>query len=136
MGGGRFCLAAKELAFTQAELGTQLLQFGLEFAETGASALMHALPVTGLLAKFEVFGEQRAAVAAWCRSGRRPARDRWGKGKKRTRVRRKIHTTSMNCTQLHGEVSRRLRTCLPKSYKTSAVSSVAAASEHGPNLTL
>jgi hypothetical protein len=25
-------------------------------------------------------------------------------------VRRKIHTTSMNCTQLHGEVSRRLRT--------------------------
>src|SRR5262245_24069378 len=120
VGGGRFCLAAKELAFAQAELGTQLLQFGLEFGEAGASALMHALPVTGLLAKFEVFGEQRAAVTAWGRSGRRRALDRWGSGKMRNRVRRKIHTTSMNCTQLRREVSRGLRTCLPKSYPSQA----------------
>ena len=60
-----FRLAAKELAFTQPELGTDVFEFGLKFRETGASALMHGLPVTGLLAEFEVFGEQRAGVAAW-----------------------------------------------------------------------
>ena len=40
-----------------------MFEFGLEFGEAGASALMHGLPVTGLLAEFEVFGEQRAEVA-------------------------------------------------------------------------
>ena len=33
VGGGRFRLAAKELAFAEAELGPQLLDFGLEFGE-------------------------------------------------------------------------------------------------------
>ena len=64
MGRGRFRLTAKELAFAQAELGAQEFEFGLEFSDAGASALMHALPVAGLLAEFEIFGEQRADVAA------------------------------------------------------------------------
>src|SRR4051812_10387120 len=76
---GGFCLAAKELAFTQAELGTQVLQFGLKFGEAGASALMHALPVAGLLAEFEVFGEQRADIAAWWRGGKRAVLVRRGR---------------------------------------------------------
>ena len=74
---GGFRLAAKELAFAQAESGAQEFDFGLEFADTGAGALMHALPVTGLLAQFEVFGEQRTDVAAW-RRGRVGAVDRSG----------------------------------------------------------
>jgi hypothetical protein len=65
MGWGRFRLAAKELAFTQSELGADVFEFGLEFGEAGAGALMQALPVASLLAEFEVFGEQRAGVAAW-----------------------------------------------------------------------
>ena len=60
MGGGGFRLAAKELAFAQAELGAQEFEFNLEFGDACASALMHTLPVTGLLAEFEVFREQRA----------------------------------------------------------------------------
>jgi hypothetical protein len=63
VGGGGFGLAAKELTFTQAELGAQVFEFGLEFGEARASALMHRLPVTGLLAEFEIVGEQRAGVA-------------------------------------------------------------------------
>lgn len=65
VGWGGFRLAAKELAFAQSELGAQVLEFGLEFREADAGPLMHALPVTGLLAEFEVFGAQRARVAAW-----------------------------------------------------------------------
>src|SRR5271170_3577775 len=65
MSWGGFRLAAKELAFAQAKLGADVFEFGLKFRETGASALMHGLPVTGLLAEFEVFGEQRAGIAAW-----------------------------------------------------------------------
>jgi hypothetical protein len=64
MSRGGFRLAAKELAFAQAELGAQEFEFGLEFSDAGASALMHALPIAGLLAEFEIFGEQRAVVAA------------------------------------------------------------------------
>ena len=64
VGWGGFRLTAKELAFAQAELGVQVFDVGLEFAEAGASALMHGLPVTSLLAEFEVFGEQRADIAA------------------------------------------------------------------------
>src|SRR5580658_10084411 len=116
VGRGRFRLAAKELAFAQAKLGTQEFEFGLEFKDAGASALMHALPVTGLLAEFEIFGEQRAEVAAWRRRGRMRAIDRRGCGRMRIRVRRKIHTTSMNSTQLQCDVSSRTRTRLPKSY--------------------
>ena len=77
MSRGGFRLAAKELAFAQAELGPQEFEFGLEFDDTGAGALMHALPVTGLLAEFEIFGEQRTDVAAW-RRGRVGAVDRSG----------------------------------------------------------
>ena len=65
VGWGGFRLAAKELAFTQAELSADVFQFGLEFGKAGASALMHALPVTGLLAEFEIFSEQRADLAVW-----------------------------------------------------------------------
>jgi hypothetical protein len=65
VGRGGFRLAAKELAFAQAELGAQVFEFGLEFREAGAGPLMHALPVTGLLAEFEIVGVQRARVAAW-----------------------------------------------------------------------
>src|SRR5579864_8010076 len=115
VGRGEFRLAAKELAFAQAELGADVFQFGLEFGKAGASALMHALPVTGLLAEFEVLGEQRAELAAWQRRGRRCVLDRRRRGRG-TRVRRKIHTTSMNNTQLQGEVSRKTRTCCPNSY--------------------
>ena len=116
VGGGGFGLAAKELAFTQTELGAQVFEFVLEFGDPCASALMHTLPVTGLLAEFEVFREQRADVAAWQR-GRQRALDRRKGGRKRIRVRRKLHPTSMNSTQLQGEVSRKMRTCLPNSYK-------------------
>jgi hypothetical protein len=63
VGRGRFRLAAKELAFAQAELGAQVFEFGLEFGEALASELMHTLPVTGLLAEFEIFSEQGADVA-------------------------------------------------------------------------
>jgi hypothetical protein len=108
---GGFRLAAKELAFAQAELGAQGFEFGLEFGEACASTLMHGLPVTGLLAEFEVLGEERADLAAWQRCGRRHALNGKGRGRVRTRVRRKIHTTSMNNTQLQGEVSRKTRTC-------------------------
>ena len=102
---GGFGLTAKELAFAQAELGADVFEFGLKFREASASALMHGLPVTGLLAEFEVFGEQRAGVAAWqC-------------GREWTRVRHKVHATSMIGTQLQGEVSRRRKTRLPKSYQ-------------------
>jgi len=111
VGWGRFRLAAKELAFAQTELGAQVFEFGLDFGEACASALMHGLPVTGLLAEFEVLGEERADLAAWQRRGRRRALNRRGRGRGRTRVRRKIHTTSMNNTQLQGEVSRKTRTC-------------------------
>jgi hypothetical protein len=111
VGRGRFRLAAKELAFAQTELGAQLFEFGLEFGEAGASALMHGLPVTGLLTEFEVLGEERADIAAWQRRGRRRALNRRGRGRGRTRVRRKTHTTSMNNTQLQSEVSRKTRTC-------------------------
>src|SRR5262249_52370891 len=76
VGGGRFRLAAKELAFAQAELGTQLLKFGLEFGEAGASPVRHGVRITGLLEKVEGVGEQRAAVTGWGRSGRRRAPDR------------------------------------------------------------
>jgi hypothetical protein len=65
VGWGGFRLAAKELAFTQAELGAQVFEFGLEFGEACASALMHAFPVTGLLAELKVLGEERADLAAW-----------------------------------------------------------------------
>src|SRR5579871_1976374 len=117
--GGGFRLAAKELAFTQAELGTHLLEFGLEFGEAGASALMHALPVAGLLAEFEVFGKQRASVAAWRRGGKGATLDRRGRRRERTRVRRKIHTNSMNGTQLQSEVSSRTRS--PNSYRQTVL---------------
>src|SRR5436309_1011394 len=50
---GGFRLTAKELAFPQAELGADVVEFGLKFRETSASALMHGLPVTGLLAQGE-----------------------------------------------------------------------------------
>ena len=36
-------------------------------------------------------------------------------------MRRKIHTTSMNSTQLQGEVSRKTKTCLPNSYTSLGV---------------
>lgn len=65
MSWGGFRLAAKELAFAQAKLGADVFEFGLKFRKTGASALMHGLPITGLLAEFEVFGEQWTGVAAW-----------------------------------------------------------------------
>jgi hypothetical protein len=106
---GGFRLTAKELAFTQAQLGADVFEFGLKFRETSASALMHGLPVTGLLAEFEVFGEQRAGVAVW-QCGRERTLDLRGRGREWTRVRRKIHTTSMIGTQLQGEVSRRRKT--------------------------
>ena len=93
-----------------------MFEFVLEFGEACASALMHALPVTGLLAEFEVFGEQRADIAAWRWRGRMPALDRRGGERVGIRVRCKNHTTSMNSTQLQGEVSRKTRTCLPNSY--------------------
>jgi hypothetical protein len=64
-----------------------------------------------LLAEFEIFGEQRADIAAWQRCGRRRALNRRGSGRGRTRLHRKIHTTSMNNTQLQREVSRKTRTC-------------------------
>ena len=112
---GGFRLAAKELAFPQAKLGADVFEFGLKFRETGASALMHGLPVTGLLAEIEVFSKQRAGVAAW-RCGRVRTLDLRGRGRGWTRVRCNIHTTSMIGTQLQGEVSRRRRTRLPKSY--------------------
>ena len=119
LGWGGFRLAAKELAFAQAELSTQVFEFALEFGESCASALMHGLPVTGLLAEFEVLGAERAGLARWPRRGRRHAlKSRRG----RTRRRCKIHTTSMNSTQLQGEVSRKTRTCLPKSYFPGALS--------------
>src|SRR5271166_5545972 len=113
-----FRLAAKELAFPQAKLGADVFEFGLKFRETGASALMHGLPVTGLLAEIEVFSKQRAGVAAW-RCGRVRTLDLRGRGRGWTRVRCNIHTTSMIGTQLQGEVSRRRRTRLPKSYLAS-----------------
>jgi hypothetical protein len=116
VGGGRFRLAAKELAFTQAELGAYLLEFGLEFGEAGASALMQVLPVTGLLAEFKVLSEERADIAAWQRCGRGRACNRRRGGRVRIRVRRNIHTTSMNNSQLQDEVSRKTKTCLPNSY--------------------
>lgn len=119
---GGFRLAAKELAFTQPELGTDVFEFGLKFRETGASALMHGLPVTGLLAEFEVFGEQRAGIAAW-QWERVCTLDLWGRQREWTRVRRNIHTTSMIGTQLQGEVSRRRKTRLPKSYAVNVISS-------------
>jgi hypothetical protein len=93
------------LALTQAELGADVFEFGLEFRETSASTLMHGLPVTGLLAEFEVFGEKRARVAAW-QCGRERTLDLRGRGREWTRGRRKIHTTSMIGTQMQGEVSR------------------------------
>jgi hypothetical protein len=70
---------------------------------------MHALPVTGLLAEFEVFGKERADIAAWQRGGRGRALALGERGRKRIRVRRTVHTTSMNSAQLQGEVSRRTR---------------------------
>src|SRR5262249_59377601 len=76
VGRGVFRLAAKESAFAQAELGAHLLQFGLEFGDAGAGALVHALPGAGLLAEFEVLGEQRADVAARRRGGRGRTLDR------------------------------------------------------------
>ena len=112
---GRLRLTAKELAFAQTELGADVFQFGLEFGKAGASALMHALPVTGLLAEFEVFGEQRAGVTAW-QCGRMRTLDLGRRQREWTRVRRKIHTSSMIGTQLQREVSRRRVTRLPKSY--------------------
>jgi|SRR6266404_5494512 len=78
VGRGRLRLAAKKLAFAQAELGAQEFEFGLQFGDAGASALMHALPVTGLLAEFEIFDEQWAEVAAWPRRGRLRVIDRRG----------------------------------------------------------
>ena len=116
VGRGGFRFAAKELAFAQAELGADVFQFGLEFGKAGASALMHALPVTGLLAQFEVFGEQRAEVAWRRKGGRGSAGNCRECVSERIRMRRKIHTTSMNSTQLQGDVSSKRRTCLPKSY--------------------
>src|SRR5271167_3826007 len=113
---GGFRLTAKELALPQAQLGADVFEFGLKFRETTASALMHGLPVTGLLAELEVFGEKRAGVAAW-QCGRERTLDLWGRGREWTRVRRKIHTTSMIGAQLQGEVSRRPKTRLPKSYE-------------------
>ena len=77
MSRGGFRLAAKELAFTEAQLGAQVFDFVLEFGDPCASTLMHTLPVTGLLAEFEVFSEQRADIAAWQR-GRQRALDRRG----------------------------------------------------------
>src|SRR5262249_23498393 len=65
MSWGAFPPSPQELAFTQTKLGAGAFEFGLKFRETGASALMHGLPVTGLLAEFAVFGEQRAGIAAW-----------------------------------------------------------------------
>src|SRR5271166_2412592 len=117
VGGGGFRLAAKELAFAQAELGAHLFQFSLEFGEAGASALMHTLPVASLLAEFEVFSKQRAEVAAR-KGGRECGRACRGRGREYLRVRCKIHTTSMNSTQLQREVSRRTR--LPNLYGTLA----------------
>ena len=111
---GGFRLAAEKLAFTQPELGTDVFEFGLKFRETGASALRPGLPVTGLLAEFEVFGEQRAGIAAW-QWERVRTRDLRGRQREWTRVRRNFHTTSMIGTQLQGEVSRRRKTRLPKS---------------------
>ena len=64
MGGCRFGLAAEELAFAQAELGAELFELGLEFGDALGGAVVHALPVAGLLSQFEVFGEQGAASAA------------------------------------------------------------------------
>jgi hypothetical protein len=118
--GGGFGLAAKERACTQAKLGAPLLEFGLEFGEAGASALLPALPVAGLLAEFEVFGKQRAGVAAWRRGGKGATLDRRRRRRERTRVRRKIHTNRMNGTQLQSEVSRRTRS--PNSYGSRIVS--------------
>src|SRR5579859_2667170 len=112
---GGFRLAAKELAFTQPELGADVFEFVLKFCQTGASALMHGLPVTSLLAELEVFGEQRAGVAAW--QGERVCTlELWGRQREWTRVRCNVHTTSMIGKQLQGEVSRRRKTRLPKSY--------------------
>src|SRR5271163_3768664 len=84
---GRFRLAPKELSFPQTELGADLFEFGLKFREPGASALMHGLPVPGLLAEFEVFGEQRAGVATW-QCGKVRTLDLWGREREWTRVRR------------------------------------------------
>lgn len=75
---GGFRLAAKELTFAQTELGTQVIEFVLQFGDPCTSTLMHTLPVAGLLAKFEVFSEQRADVAAWRRRGRVRTLDRSG----------------------------------------------------------
>src|SRR5271167_2756517 len=105
MSRGGFRLAAKELAFAQAKLGADVFKFGLKFRETGASAMMHGLPVTGLLAELKVFGEQRAGVAGW-QCGRLRTLDLQGRGREWTRVRHNIHTTSMIGMQLQGEVSR------------------------------
>src|SRR5689334_9927507 len=118
---GGFRLAAEELAFTQPELCTDVFEFGLKFRETGASVLMHGLPVTGLLAEFEVFGAQRAGVAAW-QWQRVCTLELWGRQREWTRLRCNIHTTSMIGTQLQGEVSRRRKTRLPKSYRKSILS--------------
>ena len=64
---GGFALRPKSWRSRRRSRGRQEFDFGLEFADTGAGALMHALPVTGLLAQFEVFGEQRTTSAAWRR---------------------------------------------------------------------
>jgi hypothetical protein len=77
VGWGGFRLTAKELAFTEAQLGAQVFDFLLEFGDPCASTWMHTLPVTRLLAEFEVFSEQRADSAAWQR-GRQRALDRRG----------------------------------------------------------
>jgi hypothetical protein len=63
LGGVGLGLAAKELAFPEAELGAELLDFGLELGDTGAGPLVPAFPVAGLLAEFQIIGEQRAQVA-------------------------------------------------------------------------
>jgi len=96
---GGFGLAAKELALAQTELGAQVFEFVLEFGEACASALMHGLPVRGLLAEFEVLGAERAGIAGRQRRGSRHALQR-RRGRGRTRLRCKIHTTSMNSAQL------------------------------------
>jgi len=71
LGRGAFGFASKELAFAQAELSLQLIDLGLKFGETEASALVHAPPVPRLLAEFEVFGDQRTDVQLGRWRGRR-----------------------------------------------------------------
>ena len=56
--GAALGLAAKQLAFPQAQLGLEVFVFGLEFGETGDGPLMHGFPVANLLSEFEILGQQ------------------------------------------------------------------------------